>query len=122
MEELLNEVRKLSEDLATLAQEAQEEANSIIEAYEQTVDLRILIKQKEYIEDKWRDAINHAEEASPYAIKDDSEITDEELEEYDKLYAEVGMLSEIGERLTKSIREYEELLTMNEIELPDDFY
>lgn len=109
MRELLEDVRKLSEDLATLAQEAQEEANSIIEAYEQTVDLRILIKQKEYIEDKWRDAINHAEEASP-------------LEEYDKLYAEVEMLSEIGERLTKSIREYEDLLTMNEIELPDDFY
>lgn len=109
MRELLEDVRKLSEDLATLAQEAQEEANSIIEAYEQTVDLRILIKQKEYIEDKWRDARNHVEEASP-------------LEDHDKLYAEVEMLSEIGERLTKSIREYEELLTMNEIELPDDFY
>lgn len=122
MKRLLEDVRKLSEDLATLAQEAQEEANSIIEAYEQTVDLRILIKQREYIEDKWRDAINHAEEVSPYATKDESEISDVELEEYDKLYAEVEILSEIGERLTKSIREFEELLTMNEIELPDDFY
>ena len=37
MKRLLEDVRKLSEDLATLAQEAQEEANSIIEAYEQLI-------------------------------------------------------------------------------------
>lgn len=122
MRELLEDVRKLSEDLATLAQEAQEEANSIIEAYEQTVDLRILIKQREYIEDKWRDAVNHVEETSPYAIKDTSEITDEDLETADKLYEEVDMLSDIAQRFNKEIRKHEELLTMNEIELPDDFY
>lgn len=122
MRELLEEVQKLSGDVATAYGEAKLTTDKLLEDYEHTVEIRLLIKQREYIEDKWRDALNHAEAASPYAIKDASEITDEDLEINDKLYAEVDMLSEIAQRFNKEIRKHDEWLATFGIELPDDFY
>lgn len=122
MRELLEDVRKLSEDLAISHGEAKLTTDNLLTDYEHTVEIRMLIKQREYIEDKWRDALNHAEETSPYAIKDASEITDEDLEIADKLYEEVDMLSEIAQRFNKEIRKHDEWLATFGIELPDDFY
>lgn len=122
MKRLIEEVRKLSSDIANLTGEAQLTAEIFLEDYEHTVEISMLIKQREYIEDKWREAINHAEEASPYAIKDISEITDEDSEINDKLYEEVDILSEIEQRFNKEIRKHDEWLASFGIELPDDFY
>lgn len=122
MKRLIEEVRKLSSDMANLTGEAQLTAERFLEDYEHTVEIRMLIKQREYVEDKWREAVDHAEEASPYATKDVSEITDEDLEINDKLYEEVDMLSEIAQRFNKEIRKHDEWLATFGIELPDDFY
>ena len=122
MERLLEEVQKLSEDVAISHGEAKITTDNLLEDYEHTVEIRMLIKQRVYIEDKWREAINHAEESSPYATKDVSEITDEDLKINDKLYAEVDMLSEIAQRFNNEIRKHDEWLASFGIELPDDFY
>lgn len=122
MRRLIEEVQKLSEDVERIVGEAKLNADEWAEDYEHTIEIRLLIKQREYIEDKWRDAINHAEEASPYANKDESEITDEDLDSHNKLYAEVDMLSEIAQHFNKEIRKHDEWLASFGIELPDDFY
>lgn len=122
MRELLEDVRKLSEDLAISHGDAKLTTDNLLTDYEHTVEIRMLIKQREYIEDKWREAIDNAEEASPYATKDVSEITDEDLEINDKLYEEVDMLSEIAQHFNKEIRKHDEWLASFGIALPDDFY